>query len=104
MGARMPRSVLALGAALVLFATALASVDAEAWTTRRERPPRLGVWFYTGPINPAVNFLVPHGQRYRFAKPAPWTKEWFAYCAARWPSFDPNTGTIVTPDGVRMCL
>lgn len=100
----MGRSVVAFGVALILIATSFSFAShAEPWTTRRERPPHLGEWFYTGPINPAVNFLVPYGEHYRFAKPPPWTKEWYAYCAARWPSFDPNTGTIITPDGVRMC-
>ncbi|MBJ3775492.1 BA14K family protein [Acuticoccus sp. 2012] len=76
----------------------------EPWATMDERPPRKGEWFYTEPLTPAVNFLVPLGQRWRYQKPAPWTPAWYSYCASRWPSFNPRTGTIKTPDGVRMCL
>ncbi len=98
----------AVGGALLLAAvTALAAVlpaPAEAWSSRAERPPRKGDLFYVEPLPRAPNFLVPRGQRSRYFKPQPWTKEWYAYCAARWPSFNPRTGTIVTPDGVRMCI
>ncbi|MEM8853402.1 MAG: BA14K family protein [Pseudomonadota bacterium] len=76
----------------------------EPWSRQSERPPRKGEWFYTGPMPPAVNFLVPMGKRHLYQKPTPWTPAWYAYCAKRWPSFNPRTGTIRTPDGVRMCM
>jgi len=47
---------------------------------------------------------VPYGKRGAYARPEPWTPAWFRYCEERWPSFDPSTGTIVTPDGTRMCI
>ena len=31
----------------------------------------------------------------------PWTDEWFAWCDARYRSFDPNTGTFLGYDGRR---
>lgn len=75
----------------------------EPWSRREESPPRKGVWYYTHPQPPAVNFLVPmHGGL--CLRPKPWTPEWFEYCSRRWPSFNPDTGTIETPDGVRMCI
>lgn len=94
--------VVAVAACLV--AALATAAPAEAWSSRAERPPRKGDLYYVDPPSPAVNFLVPRGERARYAKPTPWTKEWFAYCAARWPSFDPRTGTIRTADGVRMCI
>ena len=75
----------------------------EPWSRRDERPPRQGIWYYTSPQPPAVNFLVPMHGNY-CARPTPWTAAWYEYCASRWPSFNPNTGTIRTPDGVRMCI
>lgn len=77
---------------------------AAPWTTKEERPPRRGVWYFTAPLPPGVNYLVPMGSENCFQRPAPWTQAWYDYCAARWDSFDPKTGTIVTPDGVRMCM
>ncbi len=75
----------------------------EPWTRSEERPPRQGIWYYTNPQPPAVNFLVPMNGNY-CARPTPWTAAWYDYCAKRWPSFNPNTGTIRTPDGIRMCI
>lgn len=75
----------------------------EPWSRSDERPPRQGVWFYTQPQPPAVNFVVPMHGNY-CPRPTPWTPAWFDYCSKRWPSFNPNTGTIRTPDGIRMCI
>lgn len=76
----------------------------EPWSRSEERPPRRGLWFYTDKPPRGVNFLVPRWKYGRFARPEPWTPAWFRYCSARWPSFNPKTGTIRTPDGVRMCM
>ncbi len=73
------------------------------WSRTEEREPRRGNWYYTQNPAPAVNFLIPMNGRF-CARPTPWTPAWFDYCAKRWPSFDPATGTILTPDGKRMCL
>ncbi|MEM7696114.1 MAG: hypothetical protein AAF318_16820 [Pseudomonadota bacterium] len=75
----------------------------EPYSRRSERPPRRGVWYYTQPQPPAVNFLVPMAGGLCL-RPKPWTPAWFAYCRQKWPSFNPRTGTIQTPDGVRMCV
>lgn len=77
---------------------------AAPWSVQEERPPRKGAWYFTAPLPPGVNYLVPMGDENCFQRPAPWTQAWYDYCSARWDSFDPNTGTIVTPDGVRMCM
>lgn len=76
---------------------------APPWSVQQERPPRKGIWYFTAPLPPGVNFLVPMTGECSF-RPPPWTPAWYSYCAARWPSFNPKTGTIVTPDGVRMCI
>ncbi|WP_245943795.1 BA14K family protein [Acuticoccus kandeliae] len=76
----------------------------EPWSRSEERPPRRGEWFLTSPIPPRVNFLVPMDKAYLYARPEPWTPAWYTYCSERWPSFNPRTGTIRTPDGVRMCF
>lgn len=75
----------------------------EPWSRSEERPPRKGVYFYTHPAPPAVNFLVPMNGNH-CVRPTPWTAAWYDYCASRWPSFNPKTGTIRTPDGIRMCI
>lgn len=75
----------------------------EPWSRSSERPPRKGVYFYTNPAPPAVNFLVPMNGNH-CVRPTPWTAAWYDYCAKRWPSFNPKTGTIRTPDGIRMCI
>lgn len=37
-------------------------------------------------------------------RPEPWTDEWYAYCAAKYRSFDPNTGMYLAYSGkYRMC-
>jgi hypothetical protein len=33
--------------------------------------------------------------------PAPWTPDWYAYCASKYPSFDTRSGTYVSWGGVR---
>lgn len=75
----------------------------EPWSRREEMPPRKGRWYYTHPQPPAVNFLVPL-RGGLCLRPTPWTPAWFEYCKRRWPSFNPDTGTIQTPDGIRMCI
>lgn len=34
-----------------------------------------------------------------YARPAPWTPEWYAYCDARYRSFDASTGYFLGYDG-----
>ncbi len=37
-------------------------------------------------------------------RPAPWTPAWYAYCAEKYRSFDPRSGTFMGYDGHRhMC-
>lgn len=92
-------------ASVAAFGCGLAMEAHADWSERRLRPTPKGQWFYADEsLPPAINFIYPKGQRYRYLKPEPWTPAWVAYCTSRWPTFDPNTGTIQTPDGVRMCL
>jgi hypothetical protein len=36
--------------------------------------------------------------------PAPWTPAWYSYCASKYRSFDPRSGTFIGYDGYRhMC-
>jgi len=76
----------------------------EPWSRMSERPPRKGAWVDTQKPNDSVGALVPMHNFNDFVRPEPWTPAWFRYCAQRWDSFDPKTGTIQTPDGVRMCM
>ncbi|WP_420391637.1 hypothetical protein [Acuticoccus sp.] len=73
----------------------------EPWSVREERPPRKGYWYFTQPVTPTVNFLLPLNRR---PTVKPYTPAWYAYCEARWDTFNPRTGTVVTPNGVRMCF
>jgi len=44
------------------------------------------------------------GNRVRRARqqaPEPWTEEWYAYCEARFRTFDPQTGTYMAYSGNR---
>lgn len=75
----------------------------EPWSLKVERPPRKGLWYDTSPIPGAVNGLIPMNPAFRVVRPEPWTPAWVSYCTQRWASFNPSTGTIRTPDGVRMC-
>lgn len=44
------------------------------------------------------------GPEYVDYAPRPWTREWYRYCASRYRSFDPQTGTYVTYGGAeRFC-
>ncbi|MEM6849084.1 MAG: BA14K family protein [Pseudomonadota bacterium] len=74
----------------------------EPWSRRAERPPRKGLYQRNDPVSRTVNPVIP--MRSPYARPTPWTPAWEAWCAARWPSFNPRTGTVQTPDGQRMCL
>lgn len=55
---------------------------------------------YVAPPPPVFYEPVPV---YYYA-PAPWTPEWYAYCANRYPGFDARSGTYAGFDGYRyMC-
>lgn len=48
--------------------------------------------------------VPPYERRYfLFEKPHWGTREWYAYCAERYPNFNPKTGTYRTGDIVRFC-
>lgn len=36
-----------------------------------------------------------------YAAPAPWTPDWYAYCASKFRSFDPHSGTFQPYNGPR---
>ncbi len=53
-------------------------------------------------------YVAPRYAAPRYAAPAygvrPWTREWYRYCAARYRSFDPGSGTFQPYNGPRqMC-
>jgi hypothetical protein len=53
---------------------------------------------YVAPPPPPVYYQpVPV---YYYA-PAPWTPDWYAYCARKYQSFDPRSGTYLGFDGYR---
>lgn len=52
-------------------------------------------------VEPAPVYVAPAPVYYA---PAPWTQPWYAYCASKYRSFDPRTGTFLGIDGYRqMC-
>lgn len=52
--------------------------------------------YYAPPPPPPVYYPAP----VTYA-PAPWTADWYAYCASKYRSFDAGSGTYVTYSGVR---
>jgi len=49
---------------------------------------------------PAPVYVVPPPTPVYYAPP-PWTPEWYAYCARKYGSFDPRSGTFLGYDGYR---
>lgn len=56
---------------------------------------------------PAPAYGLPAGAAYvddDYGAPPPWTPDWYAWCAQRYRSFDPRSGTYLAYDGRRyMC-
>ena len=50
--------------------------------------------FMVTPVYKAPHPAVPRSYE-------PWSNEWYRYCAGRYRSFDPDSGTFVGRDGVR---
>ncbi|GAB4231500.1 MAG: hypothetical protein Kow0032_13760 [Methyloligellaceae bacterium] len=63
-------------------------------------------YYYYGPVPryyvpvPPPAAYYPPPPYYSYA-PAPWTPEWYAYCASKYRSFDPRTGTYQPYHGPR---
>ena len=54
---------------------------------------------YVAPPPPPVVYTTPV-----YYAPQPWTPDWYAYCARKYGSFDPASGTFLGFDGYRhMC-
>jgi hypothetical protein len=52
-------------------------------------------------VAPAPVYVAPASVYYA---PAPWTQPWYGYCASKYRSFDPRSGTYIGIDGYRhMC-
>ena len=59
-----------------------------------------GPVYYTAPPPPVVYQPVQV-----YYAPAPWTPEWYVYCARKYGSFDAASGTFLGYDGFRhMCI
>ena len=55
------------------------------------------------PVYVAPPVYVPPPMPVYYA-PAPWTPQWYSYCATKYRSFDPRSGTFIGYDGYRhMC-
>jgi hypothetical protein len=55
---------------------------------------------YIAPGPPVVYQSTPV-----YYAPAPWTPEWYSYCARKYDSFDARSGTFLGYDGFRhMCV
>lgn len=59
---------------------------------------------YVAPQPIYVEPPVVYEVRPAYYPPAPWSPDWYAYCASRYGSFDPDSGTFIGHDGYRrMC-
>ena len=70
--------------------------------TARPQPPRYypGTVYVAPPPPPVIYRPAP----VVYYGPEPWTPEWYAYCARKFESFDPRSGTFEDYDGYRhMC-
>jgi hypothetical protein len=86
---------LAVGAIAAGIATAPRDAYREPYATYREpvRRPR--------PVRPypVPEVIYADGQDYGAIEP--WTRDWYAYCSARYRSFEPRSGTYTGYDGIR---
>lgn len=65
------------------------------------RPRYYGPVYYPAPPPP----VVYHQPVAVYYAPAPWTPEWYAYCARKYDSFDAPSGTFLGFDGLRhVCI
>ena len=70
--------------------------------TARPQPPRYypGTVYVAPPPPPVIYRPAP----VVYYGPEPWTPDWYAYCARKFESFDPRSGTFEDYDGYRhMC-
>ena len=51
-------------------------------------------------VAPRPVYVAPQKAYYR---PAPWSKAWYQYCASRYPSFNPRTGTVWSHGVQKFC-
>jgi hypothetical protein len=56
---------------------------------------------YVGPGGPAQSYGVRAPVVVYDDRPAPWTREWYAYCTSKYRSFDPPSGTFQPYHGPR---
>lgn len=93
---------------------AVGALIAGAASQRRYVDPYYGGGYY--PPAPRVRYYRDYEPRYyrpappryyRVQQPRyygglePWSREWYRYCASRYRSFDPGSGTFVTYGGQR---
>jgi hypothetical protein len=65
------------------------------------RPRYYGPVYYPAPPPP----VVYHQPVPVYYAPAPWTPEWYVYCARKYDSFDAPSGTFIGFDGLRhVCI
>jgi hypothetical protein len=86
---------LAIGALIVGAATASQRDQYEPVPVYREPVPR---------PHPDRGYLIERPQvvyNDPYVGAEPWTRDWFDYCASRYRSFDPRSGTYVGYDGQR---
>lgn len=91
----------AAGAAVAAGVAGLVIGGIIASQNRPQRGYRTYEEPYQQPYRPVYQEQEYVQQGYGFA---PWTQEWYDYCAQRYRSFDPRSGTFVSYDGRRyMC-
>lgn len=67
--------------------------------------PATGLYYRDAPrvvyVEPEPEVVYVEPQVVYRSAPEPWTDDWYAYCASKYRSFDPDTGTYMTYSGRR---
>ena len=92
------------GRAPVYYGARNGGGDAYVEPGRREQ-------IYVAPYGPQKVYVGPNGPDQSYGlrtpvvvyddRPAPWTREWYAYCSSKYRSFDPASGTFQPYHGPR---
>jgi len=96
----------AIAASVLSIAVLASSGDAEAWGGRYYYDDPYVIDYYPiAPYDVEYIYLEPEPVTGYDGRPSPWTPEWYDYCAWKYRSFDPASGTFQPyRGGRRLCL
>ena len=75
-------------AGAAVAAGVIGAIIGGAIVSHHNRRDHRGYYYYDAPV-----YYAPPPRVYYYA-PAPWTPEWYAYCARKYRSFDAHSGTF----------